>query len=124
VSSSPRRRARAGVGRRCWAAQAVKNLGWRFGEQHNPCAQLVEVTADRLGLRSTLSTTRRRRGGQWSASACFGQLFAVAVGDGGLTAAASRNGAGVEWRAGVVEAEAERRSRRVKTETERRQAGK
>jgi hypothetical protein len=58
------------------------------------------------------------------ASACFGQLFAVAVGDGGLTAATSRNGAGVERRAGVVEAEAERRSRQVKTKTERRQAGK
>jgi hypothetical protein len=111
VSSSPRRRARAGIGRRCWAAQAVKKLGWRFGEQHNPCAQLGEVAVDRLGLRGALSTMRRRRGGWWSASACFGQLFAVAVGDGGLTTEASRNGAGVERRAGVVEAEVERRSR-------------
>jgi hypothetical protein len=92
-------------------AQAVKNLGWRFGEQHNPCAQLEEVTADQLGHGGVLSTTRRRRGGRWSASACFGQLFAVVVGDGGLTAAASQNGAGVERRAGVVEVEAERRSR-------------
>jgi hypothetical protein len=124
VSSSPRRRAWAGVGRRCWAAQAIKNLGWQFGEQHNPCAQLGEVTADQLRLGGTLSTTRHRRGGRWSASACFGQLFAVAVGDGGLTAAASQNGAGVERWAGVVDAEAERRSRQVKTETERRQAGK
>jgi hypothetical protein len=124
VGSSPRRHAQAGVGQRCWAAQAVKKLGWRFGEQHNPCAQLGEVAADRLRLRGALSTMRRRRGGRWSASACFGQLFAVAVGDAGLTAVASRNGAGVERRAGVVEAEAERRSRRVKAETERRQAGK
>jgi hypothetical protein len=124
VSSSPRRHARAGVGQRCWTAQAVKKLGWRFREQHNPCAQLGEVAADRLGLGGALSTTRRRRGRRWSASACFGQLFAVAVGDGGLTAAASRNGAGVEQRAGLVEAEAEQRSRRVKTEMERRQAGK
>jgi hypothetical protein len=111
VSSSPRWRARARVGRRCWAAQAIKKLGWRFREQHNPCAQLGEVAAYRLRLGGALSTTRRRRGGRWLASACFGQLFAVAVGDRGLTTTASRNGAGVERRAGVVEAEAERRSR-------------
>jgi hypothetical protein len=73
----PRRHARVGGGRRCWAAQAVKELGWPFGEQHSPSAQLREVAADRLGIGGTLSTARHRRGRWLTASACFGQLFAV-----------------------------------------------
>jgi hypothetical protein len=57
-----------------------------LGEQHSPSAQLGEVVAYRLGIRGVPSTTWHHRGGWWTASACFRQLFTTVDGLGKVPA--------------------------------------